>query len=149
MSQSQLLSLERLQLVRMEKTHRDNIHRHYVKLCDELEVDDVLVHLEENKIFTPEMVEEITAKATKKAKSRELLCILTRRGCRAFEYFRLALINTNQRHLAKLLTDDSNGGNRTPVDVEMGPGHLVIDEAVNVQIGPNNVLAVNEPDICW
>ncbi|KAL5021594.1 hypothetical protein ScPMuIL_000749 [Solemya velum] len=30
----------------------------------------------------------------------------------------------------------------------MGPGHLVIDEAVNVQIGSNHVLAVNEPDIC-
>lgn len=50
----------------------------------------------------------------------------------------------NTKLLNKLEVDDAV--NATLTDTE--PGRLVIDEAVNVQIGSNNIFAVNE-DICW
>ena len=67
------------------------------------EVSTVLQHLITDKILTDDMKESILVKPTRSAKVGALLDILPKRGCKAFDRFVWALIQSGQYDCAKAL----------------------------------------------
>ncbi|MGH0115118.1 UNVERIFIED_CONTAM: hypothetical protein FKN15_070638 [Acipenser sinensis] len=87
----------------MLKSHQEVLRRHRVSLAKQLILGELLQYLLAADILTDNMVETVMSKVGSFSQNVEFLCLLPKRGPRAFEEFCAALRDTKQEHLEKLL----------------------------------------------
>ncbi|XP_006861254.1 PREDICTED: caspase-2 [Chrysochloris asiatica] len=87
----------------MHPDHQEALKRNRVLLAKQLVLTELLEHLLEQDILTPEMRELIQTRVGSFNQNVELLNLLPKRGPLAFEVFCAALRDTKQAHLEELL----------------------------------------------
>ncbi|KAI8500697.1 Fibrinogen C domain-containing protein 1 [Branchiostoma belcheri] len=95
----------------MDDTDRAVLKKHTQRFVDELQVDDLFIALASKGVFDFKALKEMKALGTREDQVRSLLQMLTTREGDTLTKFSEALMETEQGHLAELLstTDESNG----------------------------------------
>lgn len=104
----------------MEKQHKSLLRCNRVTLAKELDISEICQYLVEDGILSDRMVEEIASKRTTFDRNVAFLNKLPGRGPKAFDALYNALVETEQSHLAQLLTP-----NRTPFMVNDESAHAI------------------------
>lgn len=85
----------------MEKRHRDLLRKNRITIVNDLEPKDILGHLYQEGIISPDDMERVKAEKTRLEQAEKLLDILPRRGPKAFTVFCDTLFKVDgQSHLA-------------------------------------------------
>ena len=95
----------------MNKNHKKILLQTRVNLVKDLEANDVLNYLYQERILSENDVELVKAEKTRKARAEVLLDTIPRKGKRAFDEFVNSLKQQNgTKHLADMLLDLAQGG---------------------------------------
>ncbi|XP_010209837.1 PREDICTED: caspase-2 isoform X1 [Tinamus guttatus] len=87
----------------MQRCHQEALKKNRVMLAKQLVLKELMEHMIEKDIITPEMVEMIQAKSGSFSQNVEFLNLLPKRGPNAFSAFCEALRETKQQHLEEII----------------------------------------------
>ena len=87
----------------MTEAHRTILRKNHCQLYEDLDLDELIEHLYQNKVILALDKERLQAKKTRTHKAIELLHILPDKRDECFILFVNALCKTHQCHLANIL----------------------------------------------
>ena len=87
----------------MTDEHKARLSIHWSKLVKNIQPKEVINVLQQQGVLTPRGADEIRQNAVIDSQNEHLLDMLHRKADSAFEYFRGALMDTGQDHVANLL----------------------------------------------
>ncbi|PIK43580.1 putative death domain-containing protein CRADD-like [Apostichopus japonicus] len=126
----------------MTKVHRRALDKALPELCQDLDVDEVIIHLIAAGILSDENQENIDAIPTRTAKARELLRILKTKGDAAWQALlnglkdnQSFLVDILKRHETSAQNEEPEGENEVANIIQAGtiknPDTLVTDQDLN------------------